>query len=204
MKTTTDLTERAKKLAGNWRKFESFAWWGRDDDSIPDPENWAILYTHNRDSGLLTQSNAATIAKLMEKHVESGGAQEIECSHWACGWISGYAVRCLHPEGMPTAAVAEWLEIQDRLENYPILDEDDYSIRETDATWENVTQQVKSVASCNGWTISEGQEAIEAVYNWLDENKPGELENRDDQGGWPSDDAIEEAFEALGYVQDSD
>lgn len=197
-----ELAERAMELAGNWRKWESFSWWGRDDDSIPDPENWAICYTNNRDSRLLDQSNAAAIAKRMMKHVESDEAHEIECSHWACGWVGGYAVRCLHPEGTPTAAAAEWLDIQDQLDSYPILDEEDYSCRETDATWENVTEQVKSVARCNDWTIPEGEEAIKAVYEWLNDNEPHELESTDDQGGYPSDDSIEAAFQALGYVQD--
>jgi len=37
------------------------------------------------------------------------------------------------------------------------------------------------------------------VYDWLSENRSGEVENRDDQGGYPSEEAMREAFEALNF-----
>ena len=45
------LEDAAKQLAGNWQRFESFCWFRENE--IADPDNWAIIYTHNRDSGLL-------------------------------------------------------------------------------------------------------------------------------------------------------
>jgi hypothetical protein len=46
-----DLDEAARQAAGNWRTFESFCWHrGRELD---DADDWAIFYTHHRDSGLL-------------------------------------------------------------------------------------------------------------------------------------------------------
>ena len=58
------LEDAAKEAAGNWQRFESFVWFR--DSEIADPDNWAIIYTHNRDSGLLDQSNADAIAEAME------------------------------------------------------------------------------------------------------------------------------------------
>ena len=58
------LEDAAKQAAGNWQQFESFAWFRESE--IDDPDNWAIIYTHNRDSGLLDQSNADAIAEAME------------------------------------------------------------------------------------------------------------------------------------------
>jgi hypothetical protein len=45
------LEEAAKQAAGNWRNFECFVWHRRLE--IADPENWSIMYTHHRDSGLI-------------------------------------------------------------------------------------------------------------------------------------------------------
>ncbi|QDU29053.1 hypothetical protein ETAA8_41600 [Anatilimnocola aggregata] len=39
----------------------------------------------------------------------------------------------------------------------------------------------------------------DAVYSWLSNNRPNSLENTDDQGGWPDEDDLTAAFEALGY-----
>src|ERR1017187_1225353 len=50
------LEDAAREAAGNWKRFESFCWFRERD--LDDPENWAIIYTHNRDSRLLDQSNA--------------------------------------------------------------------------------------------------------------------------------------------------
>ena len=59
-----DLHEAAKKAAGNWQSFNCFVWF-RDRD-LKDADQWAIIYSHNRDSGLLDQSNAAVIDKANE------------------------------------------------------------------------------------------------------------------------------------------
>ena len=88
-----ELIDAAKKAAGNWRKFESFGW-GRVGE-LDEPENWTIVYTHHRDSGLLDQSNAAVIEKALSAFLEGDDPDIIEehHGHWACGWIDGFAIR---------------------------------------------------------------------------------------------------------------
>jgi hypothetical protein len=54
-----DLEEAAEQAAGNWREFDSFCW--HRAQVIDDADNWAIVYSHHRDSGLLDQSNAAAV-----------------------------------------------------------------------------------------------------------------------------------------------
>ena len=49
------LEQAATEAASNWRKFGSFAWHDKPDHA----EKWAIVYTHNRDSGLIDKVNAA-------------------------------------------------------------------------------------------------------------------------------------------------
>src|SRR4051812_16175893 len=53
---TPTLDDTAAGLAGNWKRFDSFAWFRRR--GIADADAWAVIYTHHRDSGLLDQSNA--------------------------------------------------------------------------------------------------------------------------------------------------
>ena len=57
------LEDAACEAAGNWRSWTCFVW-GRERE-IDDAENWSIIYSHNRDSGLLDQSNAAAMADAL-------------------------------------------------------------------------------------------------------------------------------------------
>jgi len=79
--------------------------------------------------------------------------------------------------------------------NYPVLDDEDYSRREYEATLENLPDAAWKLK--NQYDLPEGWEG--EVYGWLSENDSGAVENRDDQGGYPSEDQLRAAFEALGY-----
>ena len=56
-----DLNDAAHAAAGNWQRFDCFAWFRQSE--LKRPDDWSVIYTHNRDSGLLDQSNAAVINK---------------------------------------------------------------------------------------------------------------------------------------------
>ena len=58
------IEDAAREAAGNWQRFTCFVWDRARD--LDDPDDWAIIYTHNRDSGLLDLSNADAIAKAMD------------------------------------------------------------------------------------------------------------------------------------------
>jgi hypothetical protein len=49
------------------------------------------------------------------------------------------------------------------------------------------------------FVLPEGWES--EIYSWLSDNDPNQLENRDDQGGWPDEEALRTAFKALGYKE---
>jgi hypothetical protein len=42
-----------------------------------------------------------------------------------------------------------------------------------------------------------------AVYDWLSQHMESEIENVDDQGDWPSEEALATAFLGLGFVRKS-
>lgn len=189
-----DLDEAARLAAGNWQNFDSFVWFRRDE--IEDPENWSVIYTHHRDSGLLDQSNAAVISKALKPFSEGDDPDVVfeSHNHWAVGHIDGFSVRVFR-EGRVTDAFRKYHELAAAMADYPILDESDYSERELDATVENIGEAA--------WRIKGRYDLPDDwqydVYDWLSDNEPSEINNTDDQGGYPSEEALQRAFDALGF-----
>ena len=189
-----ELMEAARKAAGNWRKFGSFGW--RRAAELDDSESWTIVYTHHRDSRLLDQSNAAAIENTLRPFLEENDPDIIEehHGHWACGWIDGFAIRVFR-DGAVTGVFRAYMEIVDRLDDYPVLDEEDYSRREYEATMENFDSAVSGIG--HEYELPEGWK--EEVFDWFWQNDQAAVENRDDSGGYPSEEQLESAFTALGY-----
>ncbi|MDO8643923.1 MAG: hypothetical protein Q7S00_03010, partial [bacterium] len=139
---------------------------------------WYGVVFRNRDSELLDESNFESALK--ELGGESENVQIFRFGHWACGWWEVLGVR---DDKIPGAE-----DIEKRLAQYPVLDEDEYSRRESDATYENFIQ-------AGGDKIT-GVES--EVYQYLSDEEPNELESRDGKGGWPSEESIDRA---LVYLQ---
>jgi hypothetical protein len=188
------LEEAAKQAAGNWRNFECFLWHRQSE--LDDSDNWSIMYTHHRDSGLLDQSNASVIEKALESFTEGDEPDVVfeSHSHWAVGHVDGFSIRVFRDDET-TEAFKTYHELGERLVDYPVLDEEDYSRREYEATLENIVDTAWRLK--NEFDLPDGWEGD--VYDWLSENSPGAIENRDDQGGCPTEDELKEAFESLGY-----
>lgn len=188
------LEDAAREAAGNWRRFSCFVWFRERD--IPDPENWALIYTHNRDSGLLDQSNSAQIAEALEPFTEGDDPDVVMESHdhWAVGHVDGFSVR-VYRDGQVTDAFRAYHDLAERLAEYPILDEEDYGKREYEATVENIADAAWRVK--HEYVLPEGWEG--EVYSWLSDHRQRAIENRDDQGGYPEEQDLRAAFAALGY-----
>jgi hypothetical protein len=189
-----DLESAAKKAAGNHRNFICFAWFREKD--VESPDDWTIVYTHHRDSGLLDQSNADVIAEAMRSFSEGDDPDVVFESHhhWAVGHVDGFSIRVFE-DGEITEAFRTYHELSERIADYPILDKQDYSEREYEATLENITNAAWRLERNHdlpgGWECE--------VYSWLSDHECGEVENVDDQGGYPSEEALRRAFKALGY-----
>jgi len=88
---------------------------------------YGVLLAQNRDSDALERSNfRAALARLGG---ESENVQVHRFGHWAVGWFEIIVVK----EGTEEYEKAE--EIEGKLENYPVLDEEDFSRLE----WEENT-----------------------------------------------------------------
>ena len=131
------LEDAAREAAGNWKSWTCFVW--DREREIDDPDNWAIVYTHNRDSGLLAQSNAAVIADALRPFSETENPDVVfeSHSHWAVGHVDGFSIR-VYRDGEITDAFRAYHGLMERLDAYPVLDESDYGRREYEAALENI------------------------------------------------------------------
>ena len=87
------------------------------------PEYYSAGVGRSRDSSCLEESNFE--AMLAELGGESDTVQVVRESHWAVGWVEWIAI---HESDEKSLRAAD--AMQERLEDYPILDEDDFSSRE--------------------------------------------------------------------------
>ncbi len=193
------LEDAAREAAGNWKRFECFVWDRLRE--IDDPDAWAIVYTHNRDSRLLDQSNADAIGEMLEPFTDGDDPDVVmeSHSHWAVGHVDGFSIR-VYRDGQISDAFKTYHDLAERLADYPILDEADYSRREYEATLSNLTDAAWRLK--HEYDLPDGWES--AVFSWFWDHRQRAVENRDDQGGYPEEDDLRDAFEALGYERSED
>jgi hypothetical protein len=192
------LEDAAKRAAGNWQEFSCFCWHRQRD--LHDAEIWAIFYTHHRDSGLLDQSNASAIERTLTPFTQDDNPDVVfeTHDHWAVGHLDGFSVR-VYRDGEINLAFKTYHELRERLADYPILDEEDYSNREFEASLENIRNVAWRLKT--DYALTDGYE-IE-LYSWLADNNPRAIENVDDDGGCPSEEELETAIKSLGFTRNS-
>ena len=102
--------------------------WHIDPAEVAD---WHIVCTRTRDSSELAESNFE-VAHARIKAIDAEHVDIHRFGHWACGWIEYLCVKA------GTAAYAEGERIAEAIEQYPVLDECDFSEREqasADRVW---------------------------------------------------------------------
>lgn len=115
----------------------SSAYWGERG-------HWLVVMTKHRDADCLSRSNFRCALQLLGGNGNEGakGSQEIndnlaieEASHWAVGWLQ-YLI--INPEAKELVAKAE--RMLEKLEDYPVLSDADFSNLETEEAnevWQN-------------------------------------------------------------------
>jgi hypothetical protein len=93
--------------------------------SLPDRQDWFVVpVLRTRDATCLEESNFASALEFLSE-IRSPEDYEVHSfHHWACGWFDIIIVR----PGSPAEKVAR--DLADHLDDYPVLDEDDLSMRE--------------------------------------------------------------------------
>ena len=92
--------------------------WERVDNYIGETYfDYYVLLSRHRDSGLVEESNFNSALKALNG--ESDTVKVIRSSHWAVGWIE---VILIHESDKES--IDKGNDIEESLNNYPILDED--------------------------------------------------------------------------------
>lgn len=178
-------------------QYSKFAPTGVDPKGLglEDRQDWYVApCSITRDSGLRDESNFKTLVKILEEADPEGEDYEIHrFGHWGPGWFEIILVR---PD---TKCYEEAESCECALADYPLLNDSDYSERQYDAT-------VKNIES-NGPDFGDHEEPEDwanQVFSWLWDNKQSAIEDHDEHGGYPSEEDICDALDALGIEYEKD
>lgn len=112
-----------------------------------DHGDWGIAYFKHRGSDLLAESNFDQMQEALEEverkdfEDEHGIAGDVEVEESSCSLVGRRYYLIVRP-GSPAEALA--FELLKKLEDYPVLDEDDFSRRESEACderWDDMGSQ---------------------------------------------------------------
>lgn len=92
----------------------------------PDMGDLVVVVGHNRDSDILTKSNFSVALDLLGG--ESDNVQVSRFGHWGSGW---FELILVNPKSLKHLKIA--YDIHNKLEEYPVLDDADYSERESES-----------------------------------------------------------------------
>lgn len=156
------------------------------DEEHPDRGDWFVVpVSRNRDSEILEESNFDAALKILGG--ESATVEVHRFGHWGPGW---FEIILVHPDREKDVQ-----EIQDGLEDYPVLDEDGYSEREHEENLEAIRDRlgryvpsgfpegwveaiakdlfdVQSACRSEDWSEEEGIEHLKARGWFDDKDKP--------------------------------
>lgn len=172
-----------------------------DHPAMKDPEHWCVgpVIVH-RDSDIMSNVNYIRLIEALDENKEIEGDWETHVfNHWAVGWVKHLSFRVLDENGEPSKAyrfISEWF---DALEDYPCADDELLSQMEYDAAIEAIESEGRrwlKEGAPEGWP---GE-----VWTWLSENEQGELENRDGNGAYPSEESVRNALRSLGIHEEEE
>ena len=134
--------------------------WSRSKNYIGETYfDYYVLLSRNRDSGLVEESNFQSALKMLNG--ESDTVKVIRFSHWLCGWIE---VILIHESDK--VSVDKGNEIEESLESYPILDEDDFYEREKERREEILEEIRRDIANeCGDWWNLSNNATDEEIYD---------------------------------------
>jgi hypothetical protein len=167
--------ERAKRTGASGYEPECLEPWERPDSYMGETyEDYFVVYSKSRDSDLLTQSNFDAILK---EHGDKEGVEVNRASHWAVGWVEFIMVRKDAPRDVIEALDNDICYLED----YPVLDENDFSSREFEETIENIKSQAK---------VSLTDEEAGEVFRRLPDD---DTQPVDGGGAWPKEESVAKA-----------
>ena len=120
--------------------------------AMAERQDWLVVpVTQTRDSGVLDRSNFRSYLKALGG--ESDTVEVHRFSHWGPGW---FEIIIIDPTD--TAKVETAQEIADALEDYPIVDEDNYS-------------ELEYEGACNYWAQMPIRERVQYIQEARDRTR---------------------------------
>jgi hypothetical protein len=165
----------------------------------PDQQDWLV-------APVTICPNVAECADESNWQAQLNALSEVDPDgndHEVCSfghWATSFDIVLVRPG---TAAAECAAELAERLENYPLLNEDDLSERESEAAYQNVLDAVASLTfECQGTEISHETVAAD-LYHWYGEHGNwGFLENPEHRS--VRENELETGLDALGWVLNDD
>lgn len=190
----------ARQIVQDFNHISDFGYHG----TLPLGKTWGFTFSVHRDSDRLERSNWEVISNdLLKKHPNT--VEIVHCGHWLVGWVDHLAVKMIDKNGRITRAgidVLDWLE---KLDGYPVADEDHYSRLESDENYENALESIRSETYRADMIDGLPENWKGLVYEWLRENRESAmLDSEDRSEGWIDGWAINDACKALGYIVPDD
>lgn len=171
--TTEPLTSEEIKKALSAPS--DFGYFGGNEEMF---KTWSLgPVIEHRDSDVLTRSNARVLIRTLEARKDFDGQwSELECNHWAVGWVKHLSFRVLDEKGQPCeigAYLRDWFTYLK--EQYPVADENDYSEleeEEANRTWGQMSIKDR-VETCKRYGVS----ILAARHDYYPSDDSGSLRN---------------------------
>jgi hypothetical protein len=184
-------------VAGNWESFSHFMAGSYMSDRAATHYLWQV---GSNAGGLIDEANNIAIGKLFADDIKAGNMESADIGGGLRGvTIFAYLVRVVGENGERTELAGRVEKVIADLKDYPVVDDEILSELESDATYENLKDQVRSV--CNKYDIEETDDLVDRVDALMDHD---EDYSDDGEGGWPYEESIERVLTELGLLVDVD
>jgi hypothetical protein len=172
-----------------------YARFDRDDT---EHDSWIVVpYTFCPNvASILDESNhEALIAAL-----DATGSEDYVVRHHN-HWATPYDMILVRPGSAAFDAADSCIAA---LANYPVLNEEDFSRREYEATCQNIASELRRTTVERGGVEVDSEELAGELFSWFWENDQSAVEATGDGGGYPTPEQIEDGLRGLGFVDPED
>jgi hypothetical protein len=131
-------------------------------------ESHVWILSRSRDSGIVEISNYENILKHLVTLYPDDVFNE-RCGHWAVGWVEYICVKVFDDKATITDAFKKSIDILKGLEDYPVYDDEDVSMREMEA----INEYIRDYLSCRlnslnlDYDIETSEEEMVNIIDWI-------------------------------------
>lgn len=192
-------SEIQKWIADALKRPSDFGYGGDNEQMF---ETWTLgPVIQHRNSDILDKSNAKSMIATLESDPSlSEDWEVVSCGHWAVGWVEHLSFRVVDEDGNPSRVARVIKGFFDAIEEYPILDEEDFSQMEYDDTLENIENHYLRTK----FHDDVPEDWASQMFSWFWDNDQSAVEPCDGGGGYPDNKQFEVCARELGFWDTSE